>query len=305
MGCNEPNAAAAPIYRPLGNNANSALVGLQNDNGALNQFAPLNMKQQQQQHSQHKQNLNTNSSNVLIKTEPASASNSTQQHLLHSPLAAATAVPAANAANTPHDLQAAAAAYIAAAFKAATAGSLSGDDLLLQQQLQQNDQIEITRLPSAAAPSLSNAANLAQLLDASASMPAHHQHHQLPQQQQNSKCKQQKCPFCPYISESKSQMNYHISLHKPTQYECPLCTFVCAKKQHLSGHMRSVHQQQPQSSSNHQQQQQLLPQSAALAGMNMDFSVALKLAAAAQAQQVNTAIFINPISFKNEAPHTF
>ncbi|XP_055916207.1 uncharacterized protein LOC129949031 isoform X2 [Eupeodes corollae] len=58
----------------------------------------------------------------------------------------------------------------------------------------------------------------------------------------SNKCKQQKCPSCPYISESKSQMNYHISLHKPTQYECNLCSYICTKKQHLSNHVKAMHE---------------------------------------------------------------
>lgn len=160
-----------------------------------------------------------------------------------------------NAANTQQDLQAAA-AYWAAACKAvsAVASAGSAEELL---QLQQNDQIEITRLPASnGSGSGSNAQDLPN------------------NNNNNTKSKQQKCPVCPYISESKSQMNYHVSLHKPTQYECRLCTFVCAKKQHLSSHMRSVHQQQLGSA----------PSTTAAGGL--DFSVALQLAAAKQIQQM-------------------
>lgn len=180
------------------------------------------------------------------------------EQLLHSPLSASAAA-VVNAANTQQDLQAAA-AYWAAACKAAVASGGNAEELL---QLQQNDQIEITRLPSAADHGGSHQNN----------------------NNNNTKSKQQKCPVCPYISESKSQMNYHVSLHKPTQYECRLCTFVCAKKQHLSSHMRSVHQQQMGAGTG----------AGAVAGgaaasapsLGLDFSVALQLAAAAkQVQQL-------------------
>ncbi|XP_055839568.1 uncharacterized protein LOC129907406 isoform X2 [Episyrphus balteatus] len=98
-----------------------------------------------------------------------------------------------------------------------------------QQQQQQKyrpdiplNRIEITRIPLEGNPS---AAYINQSSSAS-----------------SNKCKQQKCPSCPYISESKSQMNYHISLHKPTQYECNLCSYICTKKQHLSNHVKAMHE---------------------------------------------------------------
>uniref|UniRef100_A0A1B0AUP8 C2H2-type domain-containing protein n=1 Tax=Glossina palpalis gambiensis TaxID=67801 RepID=A0A1B0AUP8_9MUSC len=185
------------------------------------------------------------------------------------------------------------------------------EDLIIQQQLQQNDQIEITRVPSHASNgSTSNnaaASNLAQLLEATPQSSQQHQQQQQQQQQQhqpsnnnNNKSKQQKCPLCTYICDSKSQMNYHISLHKPTQYECPMCTFVCAKKQHLSSHMRSVHQMtqnQPSLGQNNVNQVLQPPLMAPLTNtnnsnnnnnnanpLNMDFGMTLQLAAS-QTQQ--------------------
>ncbi|XP_028895190.2 uncharacterized protein LOC105210802 isoform X5 [Zeugodacus cucurbitae] len=275
---NERNAP--PVYRPLGSGAtNESNYG--QTLKALQQQQQQHMQQQQQQHQQqstHLHNMSGPPSNSVLMSN-----NKNEQHLLHSPLAGTAA---ANAATTPQELQQAAAAYIAATYKAAAAAAnsagnssaaaavaaaaalgLSSEDLLLHQQLQQNDQIEITRLPQGVG---SAAAGQSQ---SSVQQPQ-------PQQQQlNSKCKQQKCPMCPYISESKSQMNYHISLHKPTQYECKLCTFVCAKKQHLSSHMRTVHQQHNLGASNQ------MSSSINAAINSMDFSMALQLAAVAQAQQ--------------------
>ncbi|XP_067624655.1 uncharacterized protein [Eurosta solidaginis] len=270
-----------PVYRPLGSGASNESNYGQTLKALQQQQQQNQQHQQQQQQLQQQQSLQimNNSSNISggppNNTSVLMANNKGEPHLLHSPLAGTAA---ANAATTPQELQQAAAAYIAATYKAAAAAAnsagsasaavaaaaalgLNSEDLLLHQQLQQNDQIEITRL----APNVGNAAQ---------SQPQQQQQ----QLQQNSKCKQQKCPLCPYISESKSQMNYHISLHKPTQYECSMCTFVCAKKQHLSSHMRTVHQQHNLSAVS-----QLGNMSAAI--NSMDFSMALHLAAVAQAQQ--------------------
>ncbi|BFF94587.1 uncharacterized protein DMAD_12183 [Drosophila madeirensis] len=240
----ERGGSAPAIYRPLGagasNESQSHINSTTNSHTSTSSLNILNSKLG---------NGNGNgSSNNSASAQQLLMSSKQLEQLLHSPLSAGAAA-VVNAANTQQDLQAVA-AYWAAACKAAVA---NGEELL---QLQQNDQIEITRLPSAA-----------------------NQEHQ--SNQSNTKSKQQKCPVCPYISESKSQMNYHVSLHKPTQYECRLCSFVCAKKQHLSSHMRSVHQQQ------------LAVGGTGAAGtggassLGLDFSVALQLAAAAkQVQQL-------------------
>ncbi|SPP82071.1 blast:RE1-silencing transcription factor [Drosophila guanche] len=240
----ERGGSAPAIYRPLGagasNESQSHINSTTNSHASTSSLNILNSKL-------GNGNGNGSSNNSSCAQQLLMSSKQLEQ-LLHSPLSAGAAA-VVNAANTQQDLQAVA-AYWAAACKAAVA---NGEELL---QLQQNDQIEITRLPSAA-----------------------NQEHQ--SNQSNTKSKQQKCPVCPYISESKSQMNYHVSLHKPTQYECRLCTFVCAKKQHLSSHMRSVHQQQ------------LAVGGTGAAGtggassLGLDFSVALQLAAAAkQVQQL-------------------
>ncbi|XP_017025692.1 uncharacterized protein [Drosophila kikkawai] len=228
------SASAPPIYRPLGAGAsNESQSHIPSNPSTIN----TNLKSG---------NTNPNSAQLLMTTKQL-------EQLLHSPLSASAAA-VVNAANTQQDLQAAA-AYWAAACKAAVANGGNAEELL---QLQQNDQIEITRLPSA----------------------AEHGHNH---NNNNTKSKQQKCPVCPYISESKSQMNYHVSLHKPTQYECRLCTFVCAKKQHLSSHMRSVHQQQMGTAGGASSG----GAAANSPSLGLDFSVALQLAAAAkQVQQL-------------------
>ncbi|XP_017071567.2 LOW QUALITY PROTEIN: uncharacterized protein LOC108108145 [Drosophila eugracilis] len=219
------SANAPPIYRPMGAGASNESQSHILSNPTSNIL----------KHSSNTNASNNNSAQLLMTTKQL-------EQLLHSPLSASAAA-VVNAANTQQDIQAAAAVWAAAcnAMKACS----SAEEL---QQLQQNDQIEITRLPSSVDHSISVG--------------------------NNTKSKQQKCPVCPYISESKSQMNYHVSLHKPTQYECRLCTFVCAKKQHLSSHMRSVHQQQ-------------MSVSGPPAGGGLDYSMALQLAAAAkQVQQL-------------------
>ncbi|KQS70499.1 uncharacterized protein LOC6541141 isoform X4 [Drosophila erecta] len=246
------SANAAPIYRPLGAGAsNESQSHIHNPSNPITS----NMKPGSNANANSNSHINSNSSNggqpLLLTTKQL-------EQIFHTPLSA-NAAAVVNAANTQQDIQAAA-AYWAAACKAVVASS-SAEELL---QLQQNDQIEITRLPTAAEHSIGSSGG-----------------------GNNTKSKQQKCPVCPYISESKSQMNYHVSLHKPTQYECRLCTFVCAKKQHLSSHMRTVHQQQ------------MVASGAAAAGgaagglgggaasLGLDFSVALQLAAAAkQVQQL-------------------
>lgn len=307
----------APIYKPLVNGAlndqsnnsnnttnNNNSNSISSSNNPNGQYS-LTLKALQQQNNSNNQNNNVLSSDnshqhqqqqqqpKLSITSPKTEVN---HSLLHSPLAG-------NTGGSPsQDLQAAAVAYLAAAYKAAAAQNGNSnatsaamaditsmaEQLLLQQQLQKNDQIEITRVSSSSTSknnqnlgllngqsTVSNS-NLAQLLETSvqagtpSSVAASHQ---------NAKSKQQKCPLCTYICDSKSQMNYHISLHKPTQYECHLCTFVCAKKQHLSSHMRTVHQILPQ------QQQQAF--SGASGVLNMDFSMALKMAAATKSQQVS------------------
>ncbi|XP_016968522.1 uncharacterized protein LOC108036732 isoform X4 [Drosophila biarmipes] len=223
------SANAPPIYRPLGAGATNESQSHIPSNPTSNILKPGSNP-----------NVSSNTSAQLLMTTKQ------LEQLLHSPLSASAAA-VVNAANTQQDIQAAA-AYWAAACKAVVASS-SAEELL---QLQQNDQIEITRLPSTAEHPGSGGSN--------------------------TKSKQQKCPVCPYISESKSQMNYHVSLHKPTQYECRLCTFVCAKKQHLSSHMRSVHQQQMSAPG---------AVGGGATGGGLDFSVALQLAAAAkQVQQL-------------------
>ncbi|XP_075153848.1 uncharacterized protein LOC142227275 isoform X4 [Haematobia irritans] len=312
----------APIYKPLVNGALSeqtqAIANNNSNSNASNSQYNLTLKALQ--HQQQQSNSNNNNNNVLIdnnhqqaklsialpKTEPGHS-------LLHSPLA----IPA-TASGPSQDLQAAAVAYLAAAYKAAaaqnnnnpnaaTAATIAtitsmAEELLLQQQLQKNDQIEITRVSSSSTSGATgtnsqnhqhmnllnqshqtttsvNNSNLAQLLE-STSNNANNSGGPSVSNQSNSKSKQQKCPLCPYICDSKSQMNYHISLHKPTQYECHLCTFVCAKKQHLSSHMRTVHQMLPAAQ---QHQHQVL--TGTNSGLNMDFSLALKMAAAAKSQQ--------------------
>ncbi|XP_034472472.1 uncharacterized protein LOC117780159 isoform X1 [Drosophila innubila] len=252
--CNNNNSAATPIYRPQGAAASneSQAQHLSNNNNSI---------YNNNNNNNNKLSNNNNNSNLLSSKQ--------LEQLLHSPLSASAAA-VVNAASTPQDLQAAA-AYWAAACKAVNAvASGSAEELL---QLQQNDQIEITRLPAAAAATTTSS-NTAQDLPNSNNS-----------NNNNTKSKQQKCPVCPYISESKSQMNYHVSLHKPTQYECPLCTFVCAKKQHLSSHMRSVHQQQQLSSAGAG-----TGAGTGASGPNsqlgLDFSVALQLAAAKQIQQL-------------------
>ncbi|XP_069963462.1 uncharacterized protein [Bactrocera oleae] len=294
---NERNAPA--VYRPLGSGATNesnygqTLKALQQQQHHLQQ-------QHQQQQSPHLNNMSGPPGNSVLMSN-----HKNEQHLLHSPLAGTAA---ANAATTPQELQQAAAAYIAATYKAAAAAAnsagngsaaaavaaaaalgLSSEDLMLHQQLQQNDQIEITRLP----PGVGNPA-AGQSSQSQLQQPQQQQQ----QQQLNSKCKQQKCPMCPYISESKSQMNYHISLHKPTQYECSLCTFVCAKKQHLSSHMRTVHQQHNLGASNQ------MSNSISAAINSMDFSMALQLAAVAQAQQdpssLNSSLAIDLTALKQK-----
>ncbi|XP_065358587.1 uncharacterized protein LOC135952518 isoform X2 [Calliphora vicina] len=300
---------AAPIYKPLVNGAtNETNNNNSNNNNSANSQYNLTLKalQQQQQQQQQQQNQNNSHSSVLINNNNNNnhlkiANNvlksESTNNLLHSPIASAL-----NAANTSQDLQAAV-VYLAAAYKAAAnqsnhpntlanlpAITSMAEELLLQQQLQQNDQIEITRVSSSnhhnnnssnsnniltSQPSVSNS-NLAQLLESNLNS----QTNRVASPQHNAKSKQQKCPLCTYICDSKSQMNYHISLHKPTQYECRMCTFVCAKKQHLSSHMRTVHQMQ---------QNQILAAASNAAqananSMNMDFGLALQIASAAQNQ---------------------
>ncbi|KAM7354627.1 uncharacterized protein ACRADG_006221 isoform 2-T5 [Cochliomyia hominivorax] len=175
------------------------------------------------------------------------------------------------------------------------------EGMKLQRLLQQNNQIEITRVTSSnggnnnnnsgnnnniISPATSNnTSNLAQLLESNLHNTQQATHRISSPQNNNVKSKQQKCPLCPYICDSKSQMNYHISLHKPTQYECLMCTFVCAKKQHLSSHMRTVHQIPNQN-------QVLAPASlttntsqANVNSINMDFNLALQMASAVQKQE--------------------
>ncbi|XP_017108758.3 uncharacterized protein [Drosophila bipectinata] len=230
-------ANAPPVYRPLG-------AGASNES---------------QSHIPSTPSLKAGGINNAANNHNAQLvmTNKQLEQLLHSPLSASAAA-VVNAANTQQDLQAAA-AYWAAACKAMVTNG-SAEEML---QLQQNDQIEITRLP----------------LDHSA----------VNNNNNNTKSKQQKCPVCPYISESKSQMNYHVSLHKPTQYECRLCTFVCAKKQHLSSHMRSVHQQQMASGAAGAGGTNTGATAITSGGppLGLEFSVALQLAAAAkQVQQL-------------------
>nr|NP_001246016.1 uncharacterized protein Dmel_CG9932, isoform C [Drosophila melanogaster]AFH03690.1 uncharacterized protein Dmel_CG9932, isoform C [Drosophila melanogaster] len=241
------SANAPPIYRPLGAGASN-----ESQSHIHNPSNPITSNiLKSGSNTNANSNINSNSAQPLLLTTKQ------LEQIFHTPLSASAAA-VVNAANTQQDIQAAA-AYWAAACKAVVANS-SAEELL---QLQQNDQIEITRLPTTTEHSIGSSGN-------------------------NTKSKQQKCPVCPYISESKSQMNYHVSLHKPTQYECRLCTFVCAKKQHLSSHMRTVHQQQMVASG--------AGAAAGAAGgvggggaasLGLDFSVALQLAAAAkQVQQL-------------------
>ncbi|KMY90003.1 uncharacterized protein LOC6732145 isoform X4 [Drosophila simulans] len=243
------SANAPPIYRPLGAGASN-----ESQSHIHNPSNPITSNiLKSGSNTNANSNINSNSAQPLLLTTKQ------LEQIFHTPLSASAAA-VVNAANTQQDIQAAA-AYWAAACKAVVANS-SAEELL---QLQQNDQIEITRLSTTAEHSIGSSAG-----------------------GNNTKSKQQKCPVCPYISESKSQMNYHVSLHKPTQYECRLCTFVCAKKQHLSSHMRTVHQQQMVASG--------AGAAAGAAGgvggggassLGLDFSVALQLAAAAkQVQQL-------------------
>ncbi|XP_039227446.1 uncharacterized protein LOC6527437 isoform X3 [Drosophila yakuba] len=237
------SANAPPIYRPLGAGASN-----ESQSHIHNPSNPITSNILKPGSSTNANGKSSTSAQPLLLTTKQ------LEQIFHTPLSASAAA-VVNAANTQQDIQAAA-AYWAAACKAVVASS-SAEELL---QLQQNDQIEITRLPTTAEHAIGSSGG-----------------------GNNTKSKQQKCPVCPYISESKSQMNYHVSLHKPTQYECRLCTFVCAKKQHLSSHMRTVHQQQ------------MVAAGAGAAGgavgggvgLGLDFSVALQLAAAAkQVQQL-------------------
>ncbi|XP_033169825.1 uncharacterized protein LOC117146978 isoform X4 [Drosophila mauritiana] len=243
------SANAPPIYRPLGAGAsNESQSHIHNPSNPITSNILKSGS-----------NTNANSNISSNSAQPLLLTTKQLEQIFHTPLSASAAA-VVNAANTQQDIQAAA-AYWAAACKAVVANS-SAEELL---QLQQNDQIEVTRLTTAAEHSIGSSGG-----------------------GNNTKSKQQKCPVCPYISESKSQMNYHVSLHKPTQYECRLCTFVCAKKQHLSSHMRTVHQQQMVASG--------AGAAAGAAGgvggggaasLGLDFSVALQLAAAAkQVQQL-------------------
>ncbi|XP_046801156.1 uncharacterized protein LOC111683228 isoform X4 [Lucilia cuprina] len=298
---------ATPIYKPLVNGATNESNNNHNNNSnsnntnSTNSHYNLTLKALQQQQNQNNNNnhntvlINNNNNNNLqlknannvLKTETNNNNN-----LLPSPIATAL-----NAANTTQDLQAAV-VYLAAAYKAATNQTNNvntlpnlpalAEELLLQQQLQQNYQIEITRVSSSnhnnsssnnilTTPTTANNSNLAQLLESNLNSASN----RVASPQHNAKSKQQKCPLCTYICDSKSQMNYHISLHKPTQYECRMCTFVCAKKQHLSSHMRTVHQMQ---------QNQILAatsnpvQATNTNNINMDFGLALQIATAAQNQ---------------------
>ncbi|XP_073820722.1 uncharacterized protein isoform X5 [Musca autumnalis] len=308
----------APVYKPLVNGAgiNEPQQPPSNSNLSNGQYS-LTLKALQQQTNNNNNNSNNpnNSNNVLmegnsklgaINTLPKSE---TPQSLLNSNFPLLTGSSAAS-----QDLQAAAVAYLAAAYKAAasqngnnnaTLANITNmaEELLLQQQLQKNDQIEITRVSSSSSNAVNQQhlgllngqnSNLAQLLESNNNNNMNtSMNSSIPTpnsggggSSNNNKSKQQKCPLCTYICDSKSQMNYHISLHKPTQYECHLCTFVCAKKQHLSSHMRSVHQMLPQQQQQQQQQQQAAAFAASsAAALNMDFSLALKMAAAAKNQQ--------------------
>ncbi|XP_037904007.1 uncharacterized protein LOC119647229 isoform X3 [Hermetia illucens] len=59
--------------------------------------------------------------------------------------------------------------------------------------------------------------------------------------------RQQQCPLCPFVSESKSQMMYHNSLHKCKAdfYQCQICDYICSKKQLLNQHMKIAHEDKP------------------------------------------------------------
>lgn len=59
----------------------------------------------------------------------------------------------------------------------------------------------------------------------------------------NSKLKHYQCPSCPFISESKSQLMYHNSLHKYKSdlYQCQQCNFSCYKKQIFHQHNKQFH----------------------------------------------------------------
>ncbi|XP_058984756.1 uncharacterized protein LOC109614504 isoform X2 [Musca domestica] len=303
----------APVYKPLVNGASISDQLQQqqhqssNNNLSTNGQYSLTLKALQQQNNNNNSNNNTNTNHnnnsVLIDNNTTKMGmtnlpkSETPQSLLSSSLPLT-----GNSA----DLQAATVAYLAAAYKAAhsqnginnaTLANITNmaEELLLQQQLQKNDQIEITRVSSSSNGQQQHhlgllngqSSNLAQLLESNnnnamnAPTPTNSGN--------NNKSKQQKCPLCTYICDSKSQMNYHISLHKPTQYECHLCTFVCAKKQHLSSHMRSVHQMLPQQQQQQLQQQQAFA-AASSAALNMDFSLALKVAAAKNQQDSPLAI---------------
>lgn len=289
-------------------------------------------------------NLNNNVKSSANSTSGGAANvfkNDLTNALLQAPLVLSAAA-AANSSNTPHDLQAAAMAYLTAAYKAAAAQGDSSalatfanslnlaEELIIQQQLQQNDQIEVTRIPqpspmsmqathaqsasiaAASATSSNNAnSNLAQLLESPSAPPQNssllnvfNNNHGSALNNGNShnsgngnangsnKSKQQKCPYCTYICDSKSQMNYHISLHKPTQYECSMCTFVCAKKQHLSSHMRTVHQQINSVINN---SGSINTSAISATGSNVDFSMALQMSAA-QAPKVSDRFIITFIA---------
>ncbi|XP_037818222.1 probable serine/threonine-protein kinase DDB_G0282963 isoform X4 [Lucilia sericata] len=298
---------ATPIYKPLVNGATNESNNNHNNNSNSNNTNSTNshynltlkaLQQQQNQNNNHNTVLiNNNNNNLQLKNANNVLKTETNNNNNILPSSIATAL---NAANTTQDLQAAV-VYLAAAYKAATNQTNSvntlanlpaitsmAEELLLQQQLQQNDQIEITRVSSSnhnnsssnnilTTPTTANNSNLAQLLESNLNSASN----RVSSPQHNAKSKQQKCPLCTYICDSKSQMNYHISLHKPTQYECRMCTFVCAKKQHLSSHMRTVHQMQ---------QNQILAatsnpsQTTNANSINMDFGLALQIATAAQNQ---------------------
>ena len=325
---------AAPIYKPLvngaSNEANNNHNIINNSNAASTSQLNLTLKalqqqQQQQQQQQHHNNVlnnnnNNNNNNInnnnnnnnnntlnnsIIKADNNDLKFEQTQALLNSQLSSAIAT--LNAANTPQEIMA-----CAAAAQRMTGNTLARlhdmasiiGELMLKKQLLQNDQIEITRVSSSnhhnninsnnnnnnnnnnsnkstgntnnmlTIQPATNNTNLAQLLEANNT-----QMNRTASPQNNTKSKQQKCPLCTYICDSKSQMNYHISLHKPTQYECHKCTFVCAKKQHLSAHMRTVHQ------INQNHSLPLVSQATnaiSANSINMDLSLALQMATAAQ-----------------------
>ena len=317
---------SAPIYKPLvtgaSNESNANHNIISNSNAASSSQLNLTLKalqqqQQQQQQQQHhnsvlnnnnnnNNNINNNNNNNTLNNNVIKTDNNDlkfeQTHaLLNSQLTSAIAT--LNAANTPQEIMAcAAAAHRMTGNTLARLHDMASiiGELMLKKQLLQNDQIEITRVSSynhhnnnnnnnnnnsnkstgntnsnilTIQPATSNT-NLAQLLEANNT-----QMNRTASPQNNTKSKQQKCPLCTYICDSKSQMNYHISLHKPTQYECHKCTFVCAKKQHLSAHMRTVHQ------INQNHTLPVVSQSTntiSTNSINMDLSLALQMATAAQ-----------------------